>query len=316
MKKYLLIAVLFFSALSPPLAQAQASLCTPTSGTIQQNVLGIAHPAFTNEDLPFLKDLGVRWVRSDMIWSDIEPAEGSYDWRFPDGLVDELAKNGIQLLALINYPPAWARAKRLDEAIKAARQFAQTIVNRYKSNVHYWEVFNEPNLQGFGFHADGEEIDVRTYYAYLSAMNRGIRSADPNAVILLGGLAPDGTSPAKFLQDLYRLGGKDCFDVIAFHPYGWKGRFDEVANEIRNIASPYGDGNKPIWFSEYGTANDLERAGLISHAATESSAVQGLFWFSLRDLKATSERYGLLTHDYNKKEPDFNLFKLFLKLQP
>lgn len=293
-----------------PTKPSASSLCTPTRGTIQQNVFGI-NAGRAKEELPFVKDLGVRWVRSDMYWSDIEPVKGTYKWGYFDGLVNELTKSDIQLLAIINNPPDWAWAKATDDGAKEAGQFAQTIVNRYKGNVRYWEVFNEPNLPGMGFHREREKVDVGKYYAYLSEVNRGIRRADPNAVIVLGGLSPDGMSPAHFLPELYRLGGKDCFDIIAFHPYG--GRFKETAIRIRNFASVYRDANKPIWFNEFGTDNDPQRVGLMKQAATEISEVQGFFWFSLRDQNATSERYGLLTFDYKKKQPDYDFFKHFAK---
>src|SRR5260221_1604394 len=76
--------------------------CNPPAG---------AHQSFAQVDYDFLefKKMHATSVRCEIVWGEIEKAEGNYDWSKPDHLIAEAEKLGLKLFILIGYqyPPAW-----------------------------------------------------------------------------------------------------------------------------------------------------------------------------------------------------------------
>ena len=87
--------------------------CIRTTEPIETNILGIGQPAgFTMKDLSYLLDLGVKWVRTDFYWSDIETSEGAIrQWDAIDNTARVLNQNNIHLLLSVTYVPDWVWAK-------------------------------------------------------------------------------------------------------------------------------------------------------------------------------------------------------------
>ena len=89
------------------------------------------------------------------------------------------------------------------------------------SPITVWQIWNEQNSPKYF----APKVDVRGYAAMLKSAAEGIRSVDPNAEIMLGGMwgpnsARKVVMPTKaYLQKLYKLGADDYFDSIAIHPY-------------------------------------------------------------------------------------------------
>lgn len=288
--------------------------CTKTKGTIETNILGIGAVDLDLQTLDTVQDLGVHWLRADLAWVDIESEETKFDWKGIDLLVEELQKRDINLLAIISHPPDWVWSKDSDAAYLAAKRFGKEITARYKGKIRYWEIFNEPNLPGFGFFREGEKIDVSKYVLYLAGMNEGIHESDPNAVIVLGGLSSseESISLKNFLDGLYKEDGGRCFDIFAFHPYGFDGRFEGVKKELENQMKLRGDSGKPIWFNEYGTSDNNLRKDLLNILRDEIKVAPAFFWFSVKDF-SLEDPYGLITADFRKKEPDYSLFKALVE---
>ncbi|MDO8589917.1 MAG: cellulase family glycosylhydrolase [bacterium] len=288
--------------------------CRPTTGKIDQKVFGIGSVGADVEIFNIVQDLGVKWLRLDIPWTDIEPAEGTFKWAGVDLGMRELEKRNIGLLAIINHPPDWVWGRDTTLAQNAAKSFGKAIAARYKGRIKYYEAFNEPNLPGFGFFREGERVNVKTYVAYLSGLNAGIREADPAALIVLGGLSSDenNISRKQFIAELSQNGAGDCFDIFAFHPYGYEdGYLDSLHSELKETIKSLGL-EKPIWFNELGTSDDSKRAEILKGLSNQISNIPGFFWFSVRDL-SPRERYGLVTLDNQKKEPDYSLFKAIVQ---
>ncbi|MBI4349010.1 MAG: fibronectin type III domain-containing protein [Elusimicrobia bacterium] len=274
--------------------------CKRTNGPIDTNVLGIGQPAgLSLEDADKLGLLGVEWVRTDLSWSSMEPSEGIYTWGELDRLVAGLKGKNIKLLLQFTYVPGWVWAKDRQGRITAMYHFARALAAHLRWKVRYYEVFNEPNLPGIGFFRQNDAVDPAIYLDFLAAANRGIREADKDAVVVLGGLSPDGMKPSEFWQELYELGAKDCFDVLAYHPYG-SASFRDTADRIRQGMKSYDDSEKPIWFNELGESDDSLRVRFLSQMRAELEAVPAWFWFSLRDF-STTDTFGLLDQDHKVK---------------
>ena len=211
---------------------------------------------------------------------------------------------GVNVVGIITYIPQWMPS---DWAVIDAQfqVFAAALVERYaKSGVHHWEIFNEPNLPGFGWLVKGvrPEAFVGCYTLLLARANRIIRQWDPAGVVVLGGLSPDGMAPERFMAELYRLGGKDCFDVFAFHPYGYQNKFAAANARVRAIMAAGGDiASKPIWFDEYGMTDVSQQSAIIENVFKDRHNADALFWFSIKDFRSSGSTFGLVDNGYARR---------------
>lgn len=310
-----------------------ASRCsTTTAARIPAGVFGVSTvPPFPPVYYERLSDLGIQWTRSEFDWNAIEQPDGRYDWNASDALVRDSHAHNISLLGNINYLPihlrTWAEAQGHFET------FVRALVERYKPGgtfaqqegwraygVSYWEIFNEPNLTGWGWMSKGSSAEeyVGEYAALLAVANAAIRRSDKDAVIVLGGVSDDdvaGMPYPKFFDALFSYGVSSCFDVIAFHPYGRYGTFAATADEIRAIAKRSGI-EKPLWFNEYGTDNDRELDTALTALFNEREAADAWFWFTLRDLRPNRRwSYGLTDYEFNPK-PAYERLKDLLRDRP
>jgi hypothetical protein len=130
-------------------------------------------------------------------------------------------------------------------------------------------VWNEPNYQVFW----QPTPNAAAYTALLKAAYTAIKAADPDAVVVAGGIAatPDqGTkmvSAVRFVSEMYQAGAAGYFDALSFHPYHYYVKFSQgggmpsspltMVNAIHDLMVANGDGNKKIWATEYGEPSSL-----------------------------------------------------------
>jgi hypothetical protein len=218
---------------------------------------------------------GSGWVRFDMIWSVVEAdGPGSFDWDATDRAVADANDRGLQVLATLGFSPAWARAPGTptdkypptDPADFAA--YARAVATRYAPRgVHAYQIWNEPNT---GFWAPGP--DPVAYVRLLRLASAEIKAVDPEAIVVTGGLARQGTaldwvasdrsgmSPWRFLTEMYAAGAAGSFDALGLHPYAQPTRpsLDDPANTfqqtpaLHSLMAAHGDGDKSIWGTEAG----------------------------------------------------------------
>lgn len=316
---------------------SDAEQCVKSTGNIAKHIYGLAVPflyANQEKDLAMLSDLNVKWIRTDMLWSDIAISDGKYEWNEFDNFVIEMQKRNIEILAVPNYIPTWITNWKDVENNFAL--FMKAAVERYKPNgtlakikkwnnygIRYWEIFNEPNLPGVGFvhSASKAEPFVKEYARLLIIANSSIREKDTDAIILFGGLSPNinettqkplwegGMTYIDFLNQTYETGVNNCFDGMAFHPYGFEDDFNRAVRSVRKIMDSYGEPeSKPIWMNEFGTTDDAQKESLFRKSFAERNNMDAFFLFSLRDLAWYRDRYGLVKSDYSKR-PVYDVFK-------
>ena len=105
-----------------------------------------AYPIFN----PMLKQAGVRWLRGFYEWQTIQPRQGSWNFTLPDRLLKDAQANGIHLTGMLAYFAPWASAdggtrKFPIKNIQFWRDYVAGMVERYHSDIKYWEVWNEFN---------------------------------------------------------------------------------------------------------------------------------------------------------------------------
>ncbi|MFX1757276.1 MULTISPECIES: glycosyl hydrolase [Rhodococcus] len=286
-----------------------------------------------DRELDAIRAVGARWLRVDIDWSVIEPNRGQQNWSIPDRVVDRARTRGLEVVGIIAYTPAWARVAGgadthgypADPAAFAT--FSRQVAQRYSTRVSHWEIWNEPNLTGFF----RPRADIGKYVELLAAAAPAIKSVQPGARILNGGLAPavdDGTniSPVTYVQQLYARGAQQYFDILSIHPYSYPALPNDASTQswntfyrmrlMRDTMVQYGDAATPIWATEFGaptgTASNAvsaqRQADIIATGIAEARRlgwVQKVFVYSMRDRGTNQadveQNFGLLYQNFTAK---------------
>lgn len=237
-------------------------------------------PQVVEQSLDMIRDGGFGMIRQLFGWFEIEPepgvfvdAQGNSTWAKYDRIVDAAAERGIQILARLEKPPAWALAGRPNPEIEGPPDdlndygaFVEQVVERYRGRVQFVQIWNEPNLEG---EWGGGPIDPPGYVELLKVGYEAAKRADPAVVVVMAGLAPtDQLGPSNlsdllFLQQMYDAGAADYFDIAAAMVYGYgyspyDRRVDFKRNNFsrpirsREIMVRNGDADTPLWAVEYG----------------------------------------------------------------
>lgn len=245
---------------------------------------------------------GASWVRLDFDWSLVQPdSSRSYDWSVYDGVVRSISDRHLQILAILDYTPAWARPANCTSSAQCApssstqfADFAAAAAKRYSpQGVHYWEVWNEPNNKAYWQPA----ANPVQYVSLLRAAYLALHSADPQAYVITGGLSPQATgngayAPYDFLAEIYAHGGKGYFDAVGDHPYtfplspassadhAWA-QMASASHSLRSIMVASGDSGKKIWITEFGAPTGgpgavatLQNPDLADHPYVVDQALQ------------------------------------------
>jgi hypothetical protein len=121
---------------------------------------------------------------------------------------------------------------------------------RRGEGVRYWEVWNEPD---FGIFWSGS---VEEYYRLLEVAYKSIKTADPEATVILGGLA-FYDQRAWFPELLRQTDGQPeraYFDIFSFHHYLSIYRSEWLIKQARDSLDSQGLTDIPIWITESGVS--------------------------------------------------------------
>ncbi|HEV2404951.1 MAG TPA: endo-1,4-beta-xylanase, partial [Ktedonobacterales bacterium] len=118
---------------------------------VQPNCFQNSNPMTTiNDELSLAQQLGVSVVRIEFPWALIEPGNGVYDWSRADAIVNAANAHGIQLQPIIVYTPKWINSDPTQPPTASEfSSFVSALVGRYHNSIHYWEMWNEPNLVNY-----------------------------------------------------------------------------------------------------------------------------------------------------------------------
>lgn len=297
-------------------------------------------PAVQVQQLEAMKAMGVTSVRVEASWNVGQPnGPGSFTFTSLDQVIASVQQVGLSADLDIDQTPSWAAVSGAagDEwaqpaSASAFGTWAGAVAARYAGSgaVAAYEIWNEPNNGAFWVPAP----DPAAYTADLEAAYTAIKSADPSAVVITGGLAPEVNSATSynaltFLEDMYADGAKGSFDGVGYHPYSYPATPDEFESwsgwsqmadtspSVRSIMNSNGDSAKQIWITEYGAPtsgpNSVGDTGQSNALVQAISLVKGLSWvgsfyiYTWADLSALSsdeDGFGLLT-DGNAQKPAY-----------
>ncbi|MDE3087963.1 MAG: O-antigen ligase family protein, partial [Chloroflexota bacterium] len=214
-------------------------------------------------------------IRQHFYWNAIEPRKGDFAWDTWDRLVARAGENDLQIVAVLDTTPVWARDPGEADLVNASprdvndyARFVAAFAAHYRAQIRYIEIWDDPNIHPFWGRRNADPIE---YTALLKAAAIAARAANPDAQIVTAGLAPNGElirehpdySDILFLRGMYEAGARDYFDIAAAKPYGmWSGPDDRrVAPEVFNFSRAillrdemiaHGDASKPLWAVEFG----------------------------------------------------------------
>jgi hypothetical protein len=212
-------------------------------------------------DFALMNELEIDTMRTSFGWDNFEPVRGQYDFAWLEEFVSLADRYGIKLRPYIGYTPEWAGGPDSDDIVwnnapgdtqdwyNFVYQLALALSDH--PNVLSYEIYNEMNTSLWW---DGS---VEQYRETLKQAAEAVHAADPDAQILLGGLAdPD----YHWFRGVAEEGYARYYDILPFHVYAetWSDRVAEksLGFEYRSLIKEHqeqGEG-EPVWINEMGYA--------------------------------------------------------------
>jgi hypothetical protein len=336
-------------AAAPTTTTSPPSTTATTSPPAHQAVISGSQVGFSNpvwwetsagmaSDFNTIQSTGAKWVRFDFDWSGVQAGgPSSWNWSAIDQGVNAARSRGLNVLAVADYTPTWARGAGTDDKYPPTNPnnfatFLRAAVTRYAPlGVHAWEIWNEPNNAAFW----KPNPDVAAYTALLKVSYTAVKAVDPSSTVMTGGTAPAGGSdaPLAWLQGIYDNAGKGSFDAVAHHPYtGMPYGPSTVASwnafrqtlDLRNLMVNQGDDAKKIWGTEAGAwtgtstnaVSESQQADFVNQYlqgwASWSSFTGPFFYYAPRDMGTdpsyNEDNFGLVHNDGSPK-PGLTTFR-------
>ncbi len=243
-------------------------------------------PTVGKARLDLCQRLGVKWGRNDFWWGKIEPELQTYNWGQADAAVEMYRSHGMDLMPIFCYSSAWNSPNAPADDVEANNfaAYAGELVGRYKDKVHYWEVWNEPNISQFW----SPKPNADDYARLLRATRTTTIATDPKSKLV--GCVTAGPD-TQFIRKVLEAGAGDAFDILSIHNYFWT---DEgIINDLRSIRALMSEfqQEKPIWITEIGWPtgknwmSEEDQAKMLVRVFTLSLAegVERLFYYNSTD---------------------------------
>lgn len=223
-----------------------------------------------NRTLPLVHAAGFDSAVQLFHWWDVEPTKGMFVWQESDTAVEIAEELGLNLIVRLDKQPTWANIDPLTPGkppvdLDEYERWVTRVAKRYKGRVPAYIIWNEPNLAE---EWSGLPPDPAAYVDVLRAGYRGVKAADPSALVVSAGLASTNTQNADALDDriyleaMYQAGMQGHYDVMSIHPYGFGYPPDDPRDahdgtnlarleDLREIMLRHGE-DKPVWITEMG----------------------------------------------------------------
>jgi polysaccharide biosynthesis protein PslG len=202
---------------TPPSVPSVTPTPSPTGGAaVGINVAANSGDYFTSPAvLAAIEASKPAWVRVFIGWNAIEPQQGVYNTaeiqryqRFFAAL-----PTGTKVDVDVVGTPPWAAGGSTHSSTPPTdatsyAAFLSYLVTAFHGRVSAWEVWNEADAAAWW------SGTVAQYAGLLKAAYPAIKSADPNATVILGGLTGND---ATYLDQLYAAGAQGSFDAVGVH---------------------------------------------------------------------------------------------------
>ena len=273
---------------------------------------------------------GLTWARLVFQFAAAGYPDLATAYAFYDPLIERYNELGVRTLLVLNQETFWGNgpwsSHEPGEWRTYADQFAgqlERIAAHYRGKNVAYEIWNEGDTHG----ESSVFVKPTDYAGVLDKAAAAIRSKDPQAPIVLGGLASGTETAIRYVKDLQEaLGGELPMDAIAVHPYGhWPpsgqptiptGWFAPLEPALGRYCDEFA--GKPIWVTEIGISEPggiapdhwpkvadfmAETCTLIQERYT--SAIPVLIWFAWSDAMRGA---GIVDRDGHPKQPIYEKF--------
>lgn len=195
-----------------------------------------------NDAMARIETLGVRWIKVQLPWRDMQPngpdQRNEEFFRLVEQHLEDAARRNFNVLVSVVKAPPWARSVQTEDGPPDDPQhlanFISLVLNEINAGlarpvlgdyIDAVEIWNEPNLirewQGtLPFNGQG-------YMRLFAPAYQAVRAYSPTIAVITAGLAPTGNSAGsvddrEFLRQMYAAGLAQYQDIyIGIHPYSW-----------------------------------------------------------------------------------------------
>jgi hypothetical protein len=275
--------------------------------------LGYGIVVSNTQNYPEAAKLGFGYVKLFIGWDGIEPQQGVFSsGGYPDSAVAAALSNNLKIVGLIFDTPGWANGTGVynpndpppsADHVADFGVFMATLAAHYKGQIFAYEIWNEPNVSDTW---GGQNPDPTRFVAMLQAAYPLVKGADPNALVVSGGLANTGAGNGGsalgdlvYLQDMLQDGALGNVDAIGIHPYpgacdptatscaATPGTYFQRANDEHNTEVQFGGSNPPpLWITEAGY---FSVPGVIDPNAAGCNGSNGLGGFTAYEVSEANK---------------------------
>ena len=208
-------------------------------------------------------------------WGLIETDPGNYNWQTTDQMVRVMQQDRVAVLTTLwpfanwdqeachnDQPKSQPAFPELGDSfyapcdLDAYTTWLEATIERYDGDgvndmpgleypMRHWEIANEPEMQGPDF--TFFQGDSTAYLELLRSSYRAIKTADPSAVVLLGGQAGMCDFMVEYWEPVLE-GAHGFFDVGNIHSISSSATF--FSGEYRAFLDRLGHQARPFWVTE------------------------------------------------------------------
>jgi len=212
-------------------------------------------------------EAGIKWIRIDLYWSLIEKKRGEFDFTEIDRIVKYSNTNQLSILGVLSSTPTWSNndkgANYPPDNIQDWKNFISVAVTRYKDDIRYWNIWNEPNVEKF--FAPGKDVFVNEIFRPAAEI---IRKDSPLSFIAgpeLAHLENQG-SEWYFWMKYILTECKEYIDIVSHHIYKIEGVYaifesleigENITPSVKEVIDESGLSFAPFWITETGWDTEL-----------------------------------------------------------
>lgn len=189
-------------------------------------------------------------------WFNLEPEKGKWDFAHLDAYVTMAEQHGVSVLLPLAMSPTWASSDTEGplqghpappKSMAEWQNYVRTVATRYKGRIHYYEIWNEPNVKGFYIGSIPEMVRL------VRVASATLKQVDPSSVVV----SPAATGPGgvPWLEGFLKAGGGKYVDVIGYHFYVSPRPPEAMVpliEKVQQVMAQNDVGNKPLWDTETG----------------------------------------------------------------
>ena len=248
------------------------------------------HIEITSDGLLAAKLLGFRLIRlhAPLItkWHAIEEKKGVYSYN--DKAISEIKRQGFGIVGTLDRTALWASTGKADPKTKSSNfygaysylpeewglweKYVSAVVNHYKNDISYWQIWNEPDIP---FLVPPEGISNASAYDTLVRDSESISRENNSKTTILGGVAylrQIYFGPGRqvdFIEEMAKLKTPDKLDVFTFHHYISKQEnTKKLETNFDTVKTILKDPKRRYWVTELG----IECSGSNKYEFLNSSA--------------------------------------------